>query len=410
MTDPGLVVPPGAPDEDPEPHGPDRPVLVVALFAFVVLGVAEITISVAWKPIAEELGRRVADVGFLLVSFSVGYVSGALAQHRVSQRLGTPRVVMVAAAMGTTGAVLYATSGVFGLLALGSLCFGLSASLTDTSLNTYVALRHGARMVSLMTAGFGFGALLGPGLVTVVLARDGSWRVVYVLLAVGEIVLFGAWFALRHRFLPPGALAGEERYRPPAVTPSRALVPVVVLTFFAYVGAEQAFGVWAFWWLTDKGMADTTARIVVTGYWAALAFGRLGVAAIAGRVGPRRILTVGTLGALVCAVVLSRSVPSVGSVALLVAGAGLAGVFPCLVSLTPLRLGATRARAVMGVQFAGASIGASTVPALVGVIQQQFGRSAIGPCLVVVSAVLAGLHLAALRLERGRALPVEVVG
>jgi fucose permease len=413
VTEPGLIPPPGISPVDPAPRGFDRPVVLLAPVAYVALGMVEITLSIAWKPIAEELGRRAADIGFLLVAFATGYVTAALSQHRLSRRWATPVFVLIASALGAIGAALYVTSSVLAVLALGSLCFGVSAASIDTALGSYVAIRHGPRAIGVMAGGFGVGALLGPGLITVVLAAGGSWRVAYGVLAVFEVSLFIGWWLLRRRFDPdrstPLIDAGRADDAPSAsvvshvVAPRRGLVPVLLATYFTYVGTEQAFGVWAFWLLSARGTDDDRARLVLTGYWAAITLGRFVIAGAASRVPPRRVLTIGTTLAVGAAVAIWFGGATIAAGALVVAGLGLAGVFPSLVALTPVRLGVERTRAVMGRQMAAASLGGAAIPALIGVVQQRSGAAAIGPSLVVVTATLFVLHRGGLALDPRRA-------
>jgi fucose permease len=69
-------------------------------------------------------------------------------------------------------------------------------------------------------------------------------------------------------------------------------------------------------------------------------------------------------------------------------GATFAPVFPALVSLTPIRIGHARAHHAIGWQIAAANVGAAGLSALVGLILQHVGLTALGPCLLAISVVM----------------------
>jgi fucose permease len=78
----------------------------------------------------------------------------------------------------------------------------------------------------------------------------------------------------------------------------------------------------------------------------------------------------------------------IGGIGLLLIGFGLAPVFPTLVLLTPLRVGADRSTAVVGYQLAAAAIGAAVFPGLIGILVNRFSLGAVAPSLVACSIAL----------------------
>ncbi|MGC8628365.1 MAG: hypothetical protein ACP5VR_12610 [Acidimicrobiales bacterium] len=92
-------------------------------------------------------------------------------------------------------------------------------------------------------------------------------------------------------------------------------------------------------------------------------------------------------------------VPAVALVGLVVIGASLAGVFPALVTLTPLRVGEQLAHHVIGWQIGAASVGGSLISAALGGIFERWGLVSFGPSLAVV-AVLLVIGAAALQRRR----------
>jgi fucose permease len=70
----------------------------------------------------------------------------------------------------------------------------------------------------------------------------------------------------------------------------------------------------------------------------------------------------------------------------------LAPIFPLVTSTTPERVGAEHGANAIGFQVAAASLGATFLPALAGVLAERVGLEVIGPFLLGASAVLFLLH------------------
>ena len=70
----------------------------------------------------------------------------------------------------------------------------------------------------------------------------------------------------------------------------------------------------------------------------------------------------------------------------------LAPVFPLITSTTPERVGTEHGANTIGFQVAAASLGATFLPALAGVLAKSVGLEIIGPFLLVTSFVMLLLH------------------
>ena len=138
------------------------------------------------------------------------------------------------------------------------------------------------------------------------------------------------------------------------------------LVFLAYGAAEVAIGSWAFVLLTSRGMGTAAAGASVTAYWGALAAGRLGIGAAGTRISPPQVLAVSMVGAVVGGFGLWVLSGLGATVALVVLGLSLAGMFPALMALTPARVGPTRTHRVIANQLAASVIGGAAWSAAVG--------------------------------------------
>jgi fucose permease len=69
-------------------------------------------------------------------------------------------------------------------------------------------------------------------------------------------------------------------------------------------------------------------------------------------------------------------------------GFGLAPVFPALIALTPLRIGADHAPNAIGFQVGAAGIGAAILPGLAGVLGDRYGLELIALFFATAAVLL----------------------
>jgi fucose permease len=168
---------------------------------------------------------------------------------------------------------------------------------------------------------------------------------------------------------------------------------------FVYVGVELGAGQWTYTRFTvDASLSAGLAGLAVFLFWSALAGGRIALAVFGDRVAPARLFDISVFGALASALgfwVLPP--PAAALLALPCLGATLSVFVPVLIYLTPRRIGSAAAPRAIGYQVAAGMIGGATLPAVVGLLMQAIGVAVLGPCLVAMAALLAGLHVASTR-------------
>ena len=368
--------------------------LPVALVAFVALGLPDGMLGVAWPSMRATFDQPLAALGQLLLAGTLGYLAGSASSGFLSDRFGTRALLVGSALASATAMLAFAAAPAWPLLLVGMVALGFGGGGIDAGINAHVALRHGPGAMNLLHGCYGVGATAGPLMLTAVLAGGRSWRVPYAGLLALQVGLLTA-YALTGR-----AWAGRGPARAPgegsAAVPW-ALVGTGLALFFVYTGVEVATGQWSYTFLTTaRSVPSTAAGLAVSTFWAGLTAGRLGAALLGRRVGPLALLhasVVVTLAAL--ALFWWSPAAAVGFVGLVLAGVGLAPVFPALVTLTPRRVGKDVAARVVGLQLGAAGSGASLAPAGLGVLMQLGGTALLAPCLLAGGVVLAALHAAA---------------
>jgi fucose permease len=88
----------------------------------------------------------------------------------------------------------------------------------------------------------------------------------------------------------------------------------------------------------------------------------------------------------------------VAVIGFVVLGGSLAGVFPALIALTPVRLGEQRAHNVISWQVGSAAAGGAGLSAVIGLLIGSTSLAALGPAVTVLALILVAFELALNRL------------
>ncbi|NTV63890.1 MAG: MFS transporter [Oscillochloris sp.] len=384
----------------------DRRLLIGLMFiGFISLGLPDGLLGVAWPSISRARGVGLADLGTLLIAFSVGYLTISVISGRILARLGVGRLLALCGSITALSLLGFASVPFWPLLLLVAVALGAGGGAIDAGLNAYAAAHTSPRVINWLHACYGIGATLGPAIMTGVLSADLPWQLGYIIVGSAQLVLAGL-FALTQRRWEDGALAqsaqpGEQKHE--AGLRATLRLPVVwlsILVFGLYTGLEVSAGQWSFSLFTlGRGVPTTLAGQWISAYWGSLTFGRILMGFIAGRVTPRAMLRLAAAGALGGAVLIALGAGWLADViGLLLMGFSLAPIFPLLIATTAERVGRAHADNAIGMQVAAATVGAAAVPWTIGRLVGMTGISSIGMGIVgaaaLYTACYAGLALA----------------
>ncbi len=367
-----------------------RGVLLVAFASFVMLGLTEGSLGVAWPSMRSAFGRGVSELGALLAVSSVGYLSASIAYGRIHARLGTGAALGTGCTLMAVGLLGIAFAPVWLVVVLSAVLLGVGGGLVDSGMNAHAALEFDLRSMNLLHASFGVGATIGPVLMTISLTAGAAWRGGYAVMALAQAAVAVAIWRTRSRWTSRPPETGDDRI----VTVRRARVVLLLALFFVYTGAEVGVGQWAYTLLREgRGMTTALAGGWVAAYWGGLTAGRFLVSAVGNRASPSHTLNASVLLALIGVGILWWDPAGAGFVGLPVAGIGFAAIFPTLVSLTPLRIGRDRSTRMVGYQLAAASLGIATLPWVLGLLAEAQGLAVLGPGLFGITVLFTILHL-----------------
>ncbi len=373
---------------------------MLSLGSFVVLGLPDGMLGTAWPAMRDTFGAPVGDLGLILLLATAGSVLVTAFVGTLIRRLGVAALLAVAgsaAALGFTGFAL--APGLWLVLAAATFT-GAAAGMMDGGLNTAVALTGRPRLMNLLHGAYGVGTAIGPLVITAAILI-GSWRPAYLVLVVLELVLAGCWLRQRQRHGAPPA--PDKQPAPAGPDPPgqwsrrryRAVVAAGMGVFFVYTGLEVGAGQWeATFCRGHLNLSAGATGLATFGYWGALTAVRIGLALTPRPVPPQAVVRWGSAVAVLAAAVIWWQPGTLVTVlGFVVLGGALAGVFPALISLTPVRLGDRRAGHVISWQVGAAAAGGAGLSALIGLLIGATSLAALGPALTVLAVILVGAEL-----------------
>lgn len=380
-------------------------VVGTAYLIFIVLGIPDGMLGVAWPSMRATYGVALGQMGVLLLASTAGFLLTSFSVGRMIALVGIVRLLMVAVVVRGAGLIGIGLAPEWWLLVLAAFCFGIGSGVLDAGMNTYFAMNLSPRLMNWLHACFGLGAMIGPILMTSLLSSGAGWRAGYVIVGVVQasiVILLIVRAKDWQQQAPSGTVAADNPNIPHKrylATLSRPIVWVNVALFFCYAGVEATAGNWSFTLFTEgRGASVAVAGFWVSFYWASFTFGRLFFGFIADRVNVLNTVRLMMVIALISTLFIWwNPVDWVSYAALATLGFAMAPVFPLMISSTPLRLGVADATNAIGVQVGAAALGIAVLPGLAGVLAQQMGIAVIAPYMVTAAIVMLVLQEIAVR-------------
>ncbi|MCP3142229.1 MFS transporter [Pyxidicoccus xibeiensis] len=381
--------------------------LVLAYLAFISLGLPDAVVGVAWPSLRDTFQLPQALLGAPLAIGAAAYFVSGLLAGRLLVRFGIGLLLAGSTALVAAGVLGISAAPAFVVILLVMPFVGFGSGAIDSALNTYAARNFSPKHMSWLHAAYAAGAMLGPAIMTAVLARGASWRTGYAVVGFSLAALVVAFAAARKRWdadTPephvvvdaPGGVGPMTLDTPPvsgfsALRSGRVWLQIAI--FFVYVGIEVSAGQWSYTLLTEaRGFGAPTAGTWVAAYWGGLLAGRLVLGFFVERVGPVRMLRFATLGVLASTLILAIPGWVPGAAALPLLSFSLASIFPGLMTETPRRVGDPLAPHAVGFQVSAATLGVAVIPSVAGLLSQRFGLEAVTWVIVGCALLLVVLH------------------
>jgi MFS transporter, FHS family, glucose/mannose:H+ symporter len=352
-----------------------RAALVAIAAIFFLMGI----LGSAYGPLLEHLARRfdvsLALAGGVLTTHFSGALVGVLASMRVLQRVSSRTFMLGAVTCLGVGCASVAVAPSWPAFLAAVFVLGIGWGALDIGCNQLVAHSEGVRRTAVLNAlngTFAVGAVAGPILVSTV------GRTHLTLLYGGAaVVAFALWPLV-------SGVSGRLPFTSARTADSSALLLGIFMVGFAlYVGVEAGIGGWMPSHLESVGLQSVAAATLTSGFWLALATGRLLAALVAARV-PESAIVI-TASAVAAVALLCALIPAAAPVAYIVAGLAIAPIFPTgIVWLAKLRPGDARVTSWL---FPASMVGGAVIPGGIGALIARFG---IGLAPAILSLVAVG--------------------
>ena len=350
-----------------------------------------------------------AQAGELFTAQFAGAMAGSLTQGWIVSRWGANRSVAAGyllMALGTAVVALGGASTVMAALFCAGVGIGWAVPASNWLAARYARGDDQARAINILNAAWCAGAMAGPALISRSLVWFGFpatiLTVTVLLLAVAAATAFLSNI---------DAVDGRVAPTPDSRRRVRSLALLAAAMLFSYVGLENGINGWTpSLALRELQLSAAEASLALPAFWGAILVTRLlaSFSSLSRWLGMKS-LVVGL--ALTAGGIVLMTAPQ-GRIALgigvVMAGAGCSTIFPTIVSLFQMRAGAGSEQ-WMGFVIGAGSLGATTIPWLVGAASNRFGGlrwSMLAILLAAIAALAAMLpSMRAQGSEAGREVP-----
>lgn len=354
---------------------------------FFALGLGISALGPMLPYLADNVGVTFAQISFLFMTSSLGYLLGSAGGGRLFDRYKGHRLMLFAVLLMVVTISLVPITPFFYLMLFILFLFGTFQGIIDVGGNVNLLWVFQGRVGPYMNAlhfCFGVGAFLSPVILHTVMRWSGGqitwpfWTL--ALLSLPGII--GLWI------LPSPENNQQNQSEHTNKKVNSHLIVLMVVLFFVYVGMESGYSGWIFTYATQAEIASQSgASIMNSLFWGALTLGRLISVPLAKKIPPSKLL----LGNFFLAILFLGLIlifplnPIIVWVVSAGFGLALSSVFPTLLALGESRM--TISGKVTGYFFLGSSSGAMLVPMALGQIYEYIGGYQIMLSLFILTII-----------------------
>lgn len=367
--------------------------LIVIFIDFIGLGIPDSLFGAAWPAINSDFGLPISAANAVTVTMTVCSIISSLMSAKLTEKFSTSKIAAVSTALTAVGLFGFSISKNIYMMFFFTLFLGFGAGAIDAVLNNYVAVHYRASHMNFLHCFYGIGVTLSPYLMSLAL-KNRSWQSGYHLAFIIQLVISIIAFASLPLWQKNGRLSesSDEKSEKSSFAELIKLpgIKSTWLVFFGSCALEYVGGTWSSSFLVNsRGITVDRAALFVTVYYGGIAFGRFLSGIFSSKLKPQQIILIGTILIIPAIVLVSQPfIPNLIAVGMFLIGLGNGPLYPNMVHLTPIRFGAQRSQAVMGLQMAAAYIGILSMPTLTGFLAQKFSTDIFPYCLAVLYGIM----------------------
>ncbi len=364
---------------------------ILYFLAFISLGLVSGSLGPTIPALAAQTAAQMHEISSLFIIRSLGTMAGAVLIGRFYDRI--PGNSLLGASLLASAAMMALTPMTHALwvLLVLSAFLGIAGGSINVGANALIVLEHGERVRPFMSAlhfAFGLGGFLAPILFTQLLGHADALQLTYwtfAALTVPTALLL--LFAQSPRVRPH-----EERQSAMPLPP--VTLGLFLLFFFLEVGAEASVMGWYFSYAADRGVAEQTAGLMNSGFWAAFTLGRLVTIWLSLRFKAILVIFAQLCFAILIAIAMLALPASTALLWMASIGFGLAvaPIFPSTFGYAQRLLGLSGK--LTGYFLVGSAAGAMFWPWLIGQFFQSYGpQVVIAVVLFDLIGALTAIHI-----------------
>lgn len=371
-------------------------IILISYLSFISLGLPDGLLGVSWPYISARHQVPLDSLGILLISFVAGYLLTSTTSGKLLTKISLGLLLTLSCCVTGVSLLAFAFSDYWFLIIVASFFLGSGGGAIDTSINTFASSRFSASTINWLHAFYGIGATSGPFIITWMLVMDNGWYNGYIVVAIVQITL-SLIFVMTLKFWK----VTSDPQKPTQPTGSFAesirlpFVWITIFIFFLYSGLEIGVGQWLFTILTEsRNIAAAQAGLWTSAYWGSLTLGRIIFGFILTRLPVHGVIIGALIGIVTGSFILLLNASShISLMAIILIGFSNAPVFPCLISVTPKRVGLKHTANIIGFQISAAMVGGALLPALAGLLTDYFGWEVIPITYFIEAVFLLLLYL-----------------
>ncbi|KAL5641467.1 hypothetical protein ACGC1H_001822 [Rhizoctonia solani] len=255
--------------------------------------------------IQAHYGVNFTIVSMLFVSNCVGFVSAAVINIHLTDRLGFGKVILLGALLQVLAYSILAPALPFPVMCIAYAINGFGIALQDAQSNGFVAElpNNASAKMGLLHAVYGAGAFIAP-LIATQFAQLPRWSFHYLTslgVSVANAIVLLVVFKLRRQHeimgLPDPNVAHSHTETHPSGTgnkykeifSSRA-VQLMAFFIWVYVGVEVTIGGWIVTFVIEERGGGTSAGYISSGFFGGLMLGRVVLLWVNEKIGERRVV------------------------------------------------------------------------------------------------------------------------
>lgn len=373
-------------------------ILILLYVAFVTVGFPAQILGVAWDSMMVDFQKPFTSGGLLLSLIAILSSAGSFAVGYFIKKIHISKIVMFSSILMALGMFGYTitTSWIF-LLAF-TIPMGFGSGVMNAGVNSYVAEHYSSRYMNWLHGFWGLGSTIAPAIMTFTIHSYQSWRLGYIYIAIIQATIIAIYILTLRIWKEKKKKARIAKVINKKNTDNKpnnilSFAPICgILIFFLYAAVETNIGMWSFPLLTKKlGVSDAFAGTMVVIYWGSLTAGRFAMGVISNKVGNRKIINYGMIGAFIGLLLMISDNPYIMVPCMILTGLSLSGLVPAMMHETQFRYHSAISPLMTSFQIGSTTLGVAVSSPLMGNIVDN-NMTLLFPILAIIMAIILILN------------------